>query len=149
MSFVSHDPWSAMSRFQEEINHLVNNRWLGASNGDNASIATSQWIPAVDITEEHDHYILVADVPGVAPESIEITMDDGVLTLKGERKEERATNASSVNRLERIHGSFSRRFALPDGVDPERIVARGENGVLEITIPKVEKAKPRRIEIQH
>ena len=150
MSLALQDPWSVISRFQDEINRVVQNRYVRADDNDGSNIATSRWMPAVDITEEQDRFVLVADVPGVAPESIEITMDNGVLSLKGERKEDRTIeNAPGVRRHERIYGSFYRRFALPDGVDAERIKAHGVNGVLEISIPKVEKAKLRRIEVQH
>lgn len=149
MSLVLQDPWSVINRFQDEINRVVQNRYPRADDNDGSNIATSRWTPAVDITEEQDRFVIVADVPGIAPESIEITMDNGVLSLKGERKEERTENAPGVRRLERVYGSFYRRFALPDSIDAEQIKAHGANGVLEISIPKVQKAKLRRIEVQH
>ncbi|MGH8598845.1 MAG: Hsp20/alpha crystallin family protein [Gammaproteobacteria bacterium] len=146
MTLVLQDPWSVVNRFQNEISRLVHDR---AWRADDDSPVASRWAPAVDIAEERDRYILRADIPGVAPESIEITMDNGVLTLQGERKEEVNETKAGARRVERVFGAFYRRFALPDGVDAERIVARGDNGVLEISIPKVEKAKLRRIEVQH
>ena len=98
--------------------------------------------------EESERYLIVADVPGVAPESIEITMEAGVLTLKGERKDVLAENRDGARRVERASGTFYRRFSLPDGIDAEHVTAKGHLGVLEVSIPKVEKVKQRRITVQ-
>lgn len=148
MSLIRQDPWSVMTRLNEELNRLMPYRTVRGEDGDGSSIATSRWVPAVDIIEEQDRFVLLADVPGVPTSDIEITMDAGVLTLKGERRDDSADYRDRAKRLERVSGTFHRRFALPDGVDPERITAQGRNGVLEVSIPKAEKARPRRIEIQ-
>jgi HSP20 family protein len=148
MTLIRQDPWSVMTRLNEELNRLMPYRTGRGEDGDNSSIATSLWVPPVDIIEEQDRFVLLADVPGVAASEIEVTMDAGVLTLKGERRDDSAGYRDRAKRLERVSGTFYRRFALPDGVDPERITAQGRNGVLEVSIPKAEKAKPRRIEIQ-
>ena len=95
----------------------------------------------------YDRFVLTADIPGVDPADIEITMEQGVLTLKGERTLETQEEDKGYKRVERAHGAFYRRFSLPDTADPEQITASGKNGVLEITIPKKEQEKPRRISV--
>jgi len=113
------------------------------------SIATSAWTPAVDIKEEPERFVIHADIPGVAPEDIEITMDNGVLSIKGERAYEHKEERKDYKRMERVRGTFYRRFSLPDTADAEKIAATGKNGVLEIVIPKHPVAQPRKIEVLH
>ena len=96
----------------------------------------ADWTPAVDISEETDHYLLTADLPGVKPDDIEITMENGILTLQGQRDEEQRSEAAGYKRYERIRGSFLRRFALPDIANGEDIEAETKHGVLELKIPK-------------
>ena len=114
---------------------------------DASSVVTSQWMPAVDIREEHDRFVLDADIPGVDPQDIEVQMDRGMLTIKGERRSEAVGATERYARVERVHGSFHRRFALPDSADPERITAAGSHGVLRIVIPKKAESTPRRIQV--
>jgi HSP20 family protein len=146
MSLVLEGPWSAVNRFHAQLNRLMQQspQRTREEVGDAAS-----WVPAVDISEESDRFVLVADVPGVALESIDITMDRDVIILKGLRKNTDAIASTEVLRRERKGGHFLRRFALPDGIDADQIEARIADGVLEISIPKARKAKPRRIEIRH
>jgi HSP20 family protein len=118
-----------------------------AAEGDRSSIVTSNWAPAVDIKEEDERFVLKADIPGVDPKNIQITMDDGVLTIKGERKHESEEKANGYTRVERSYGTFYRRFSLPDTADAERVTAKGKDGVLEVVIPKHEKVQPRRITV--
>ena len=114
---------------------------------DQSNVVTSQWQPRVDIKEEPKRFVIAADIPGVDPKDIEIHMDKGVLTLKGERNAETRSEDGKFTRVERVHGSFHRRFALPDTADAEQISASGKHGVLEIVIPKKAEAAPRRITI--
>lgn len=114
---------------------------------DESSVVTSQWVPRVDIKEEANSFVLYADIPGVDPQDIEVQMDKGMLTIKGERREEATLETERFSRIERRHGSFHRRFALPDSADPEGISAAGRNGVLQITIPKRAESTPRRIQV--
>lgn len=109
--------------------------------------AVAQWIPAVDIREEADRYVILADVPGVDPASIEVSMDKNVLSLRGKRGTEALVEGSRLTRAERGQGSFERRFALPENIDAEAITAVGRHGVLELTLPKKAAAAPRRIEV--
>ena len=102
----------------------------------------------MDIKEEENRFLIQADVPGVDPKDIEITMENGVLTIRGERAAEARKEGEGYTRVERVRGSFYRRFSLPDTSDAERIEAQGKNGVLEVVIPKKEKAKPKRIAIK-
>jgi HSP20 family protein len=140
-----YEPWNLFNELQSEINRLFASR-LGPE--DNSSVVTSHWAPAVDIKEEKDQFVLYVDVPGVDPKDVEITMDNGVLTIKGERAAEPEGQRESFKRMERTRGTFHRRFSLPDSADGSRIAARGRNGVLEISIPKLEKMQPRRITVE-
>ena len=133
--YENRNPWS---QFHQEMNRLF---------GENSNIVTSDWVPVVDIKEEKDRFVLHADLPGVDRENIDITMEDGVLSIRGERKLEEVTEESEYKRIERAHGTFYRRFALPDTADPEQISARADKGVLEVVIPKRESVKPRRISV--
>lgn len=114
---------------------------------DASSVVTSQWMPRVDIKEESDRFLIQADLPGVDPNEIEVQMDKGILSIKGERKTESVTEGDRYSRIERAHGVFYRRFALPDSANPEGITATGKHGVLEISIPKRPETTPRRIKV--
>jgi HSP20 family protein len=110
--------------------------------------AAADWVPSVDIKEEAGRFVIHADVPGVDPKDIEISMEDGVLTLAGERKSESRTEQDGWKRTERLTGRFLRRFTLPEGTDAEGISAQGNHGVLEIVIPKAAKPAARKIAIK-
>jgi HSP20 family protein len=144
-SLVKQDPWSLMPRLQDEINRL-----FGTVNGNDSSSATASWMPAVDIHEYTDRFELYLDVPGVDPDRVELTLEDGVLILSGDRPDQgaqRGRDEPIYRRTERGHGQFYRRFVLPDTVDSDKVKATGRNGVLTVTIPKQAKAMPRRIQI--
>lgn len=148
MNVVRYEPWSLLRRFQDDVNQLFGESRLG--NGgevDRSSIFTSNWSPAVDIKEENDRFVLKADIPGVAPSDIEVTMEDGVLTIKGERRHEAQEDTNGYKRIERSYGTFYRRFSLPDSANAEGVTATGKDGVLEVVIPKHEKVQPRRIAV--
>lgn len=114
---------------------------------DQSNVVTSQWAPRVDIKEESNRFVIFADVPGVDPKDIEVSMDKGILSIKGERTSESKQESDRYTRLERSRGLFYRRFALPDSADPDGIKATGRHGVLEISIPKRPETTPRRITI--
>jgi HSP20 family protein len=118
-------------------------------NGDQSNVVTSQWAPRVDIREEEKRFVILADIPGVDPKDIEVSMDKGILSIKGERNPENKEQAGKFTRVERSWGSFYRRFALPDSADADAISASGKHGVLEISIPKKAETTPRKIEIRH
>ncbi len=148
MTVVRYDPWSLLSQVQRELNRAFEGRLPEEESGDNTRVVTSSWVPAVDVREEPDRFVIRADLPGIDPKDIEITMEEGVLTIKGERNIEEESTEGQYHRIERARGTFYRRFSLPDTADPERIEAHGRNGVLEIVIPKQEKVQPRKIEVK-
>ena len=148
MNVVRYEPWGLLRRFNEDVNQLFSeSRNLPVGEDDRSSIVTSNWSPAVDIKEEDERFVLKADIPGVDPKDIDVTMADGVLTIKGERKHESEEEAEGYKRVERSYGSFYRRCSLPDTADAERVTAKGKDGVLEVFIPKQEKVQPRRIAV--
>jgi len=144
MSLVRYEPWRGMDQLQEEINRLFSSWTNNESTG-----AMADWSPSVDISEFDDKFELHVDVPGVDPKDVEITLDNGVLTISGERQYvKRADDESMVRRrTERAYGRFYRRFILPDTVDADNVKATDRHGVLEISIPKQAKAQPRRITV--
>jgi HSP20 family protein len=139
MSISRYEPWTLLNQLQRELE-----RSFEARPGSDTA-ATAEWTPSVDIKEEDDRYVLLADLPGVSPEDIEVTMENGILTLRGERNTEARTVRSGYKRIERVYGSFYRRFSLPDTADAEGIAARYNNGVLEIVIPKRSMVQPKKI----
>ncbi len=146
MTLTRYEPWAALTRLQEDLNRLLEGRWP-AFGDEESRVVTSQWVPPVDIIEESDRFVLRADVPGVKPEDIEVTVENGMLTIKGERKEEHDERKEGYRRIERVHGTFYRRFSLPDTADLDRIQAKDRNGVLEVVIPKKQEVQPRRIAV--
>ncbi|HHQ42014.1 MAG TPA: Hsp20/alpha crystallin family protein [Chromatiales bacterium] len=146
MAITRYEPWSLINQLQEEINRLFESRGLAPGREQEGTVA--DWVPAVDIREEPDRFVILADVPGVDPKDIEITMDNGVLTIKGERETASEEEREGYRRVERARGTFMRRFTLPDTADAEHISARSRNGVLEIVIPKHERVQPRKITVE-
>ncbi|MDH3713298.1 MAG: Hsp20/alpha crystallin family protein [Gammaproteobacteria bacterium] len=128
------------SQFQRELSRFFDER---------SDVVTSDWAPRVDIKEYDDKFVLDADVPGVDPKDIDITMEDGVLSLRGKRELQNVEERKNFRRVERSYGSFYRRFSLPETVDGNNIKAKAKDGVLTVEIPKLEKVQPRRIEIKH
>ena len=110
-------------------------------------LASRTWTPPVDIQETDDSYRIQAELPGMTKDDIEITLENNVLRLSGERKFEKDTKKENYHRIERTYGSFTRSFALPTQVGSDKVQAKFENGVLTIVVPKAEQAKPRRISI--
>lgn len=110
-------------------------------------LMSEAWAPAVDLKENKKGYVVKADIPGVDPKDIDITLDNGVLTVRGERQEEHREEGENFHRVERFSGSFSRQFSLPDAAE-DGVEAKMKDGVLEIHVPKSEKAQARKIEIK-
>jgi HSP20 family protein len=146
MSLVRYNnPWNLLNNLQRELYDPA----LNNSYSDDASVATANWTPSVDISENDKAFTLLADIPGVNPDDIDISMEKGVLTVKGERNAESVEEGENYRRVERQNGQFYRRFTLPDSADADKIEAKSEHGVLRITIPKQEVAVSRRIEVKH
>lgn len=144
MSLVRYEPWRGMGQLQDEINRLFGN-W---SNNESTS-AMADWMPSVDINERDDSFELHVDVPGVDPKDVDITLDNGVLTISGERHyvKDQKEEGTVRRRTERAYGRFYRRFILPDTVDADKVKASNRHGVLEISIPKQARSQPRRIKV--
>src|SRR5580692_9438876 len=144
MAVMRYEPWGVVSQLQNEINRV-----FGNLNDTDSSSATSEWSPAVDVREYTDRFQLLLDVPGVDSKDVEITLDNGVLTVSGNRTEEKALGSNGAEqpqqqRIERRLGRFPRRFILPDTADAGNVNASGRNGVLEIVILKQPGSQPRR-----
>ena len=148
MSIARYQPWAHTNRFQDEIRQVFD-RFLSNDETDQSNVVTSQWTPRVDIKEEDKRFVILADIPGVDPKDIDISMDKSILSIKGERGSENKSESGKLTRTERSYGVFYRRFALPDSADAEGITANGKHGVLEISIPKKPETTPRRININH
>ncbi len=142
MLLARYEPWTAVNQLHRQINRIFDD-----SAGASAEATVADWMPAADVLEYADKFVLKLDVPGVNASSIDITLDRGVLTVSGERPAEMTAKEVERSRRERVSGRFHRRFTLPDTVDAAAVHATGRDGVLEVTIPKQAKAKPRRIEV--
>jgi len=141
MSLVHYKPVNLFNQFNDEMNRYFSLTRTGAANQEH------DWMPAVDIREEDKQYLLTADIPGVNRKDIEITLEEGVLTVKGERNTETDVSEAGYRRRERTHGTFMRQFTLPDTVNATSISATARDGVLEITIPKQDKPEARKITV--
>ena len=148
MSIIRRDPLSLFDYMQHEFNRQHGRSELSRTE-DNGNVVTSDWSPSVDIKEEDNLYLITADIPGVKPDDIDIHMEDGILTIKGERESNKEEEKDNYRRIERSHGVFYRRFTMPDNADAERISAKSEHGVLQVSIPKKEAAQARKISVKH
>lgn len=143
MSLVRYQPWGLMRSLHDDLDRLFEQR-LGM---DDTAGSVANWTPPVDIREEENRFVLNADIPGVKPDDIEVTMENGVLTITGSREETTRDEQNGYRRVERVAGRFFRRFTLPDTANAEGIKAKSHNGVLEVIIPKHERVMPRRISV--
>ena len=144
MNTARFEPWSFVDLLHRDLDRLVQRRDVPSNDGN----PVADWVPAVDIVEENNSFVLRADVPGVSPEDIDVSMDNGVLSVSGERLAIDPSENSGVQRLERATGRFLRRFTLPETADPEAIAAKCTNGILEVTIPKAPEIQARRITVE-
>lgn len=147
MTLMRYKPWTANHPLQHDLKQVFD-KFFSVDETDQSNVVTSQWTPRVDIKEEPGRFLILADIPGVEPKDIEIHMEKGVLTIKGERSVESKEENDQFTRIERSRGTFYRRFALPDSANADGIRATGKLGVLEITIPKKPETTPRRINIE-
>ena len=137
------DPYRNVVSLQDQVDRFFGDSPLRFVRGDGAGA----WTPSVDLSEEGDRIILRAEVPGVAREDIEVQVERGTITLRGEKKQEKNVESENAHLVERFYGSFSRSFVLPTTIDPARIEANYKNGVLEVILPKADEAKPKKITI--
>jgi HSP20 family protein len=140
------DPFRDLLNLQNEMTRLFS-RATGEPGGSEGA-GWGAWVPSLDIHESPDAYTVFAELPGVKPDQVDVTVDEGTLTIRGERKFYEAQNEENFHRVERRFGSFQRTIALPQAVKSDAIEAAFADGVLTVTIPKAETAKPRRIEVK-
>ena len=150
MALVRWEPVRELSSLQNDMNPLFNTFFdtPTGGNGGNGGAAPRRWIPAMDLVETEDHFVLKADLPGLSEDDVHIDVEDNILTVSGERKAEHEDKREGYVRVERSYGSFRRSLTLPEGVEPEAVSASFDRGVLEVRIPKPEERKPRRVAIQ-
>jgi len=154
MSLIRWNPTHELDRWpsdffgiQREINRVFDNFVRGGVQADE-SFMTSYWTPAVDIAEQENEYIVKMELPGVNKDDVKISLESNILTIKGEKKQEKEEKSKNLHRVERSYGSFQRSFTLPMTVKSDKIDAVFKDGVLSISLPKAEEAKPKQIEVK-
>ncbi len=145
MSIVRYDPFRDLRTLQEEVNRLFSTNMTRAF--DDEGIARGAWAPSVDIYENKDQIVLEAELPGMNQEDFDLSVENNIITLRGERKFEKTEETDNYHRVERSYGAFTRSFTLPQSVSPEGATAEYNNGVLRVTLPKREETKARRIQV--
>jgi HSP20 family protein len=147
MALIRWEPVREIQTVQNEMNRLFNTFFDAPTPGNGGATTLRRWIPAMDVVETDDHFVLRADLPGMSENDVKIELEDNVLTISGERKTEHEQRNEGYYRVERASGSFSRSLTLPEGVDANGIQAKFESGVLEVRIPKPDQHKPRKVQI--
>lgn len=144
MNIIKYDPFREMRSLQDEVNRL----FASSFNRNDNELMRGAWSPSVDIFENKDQIVLEAELPGMKADDVNISIENNILTIHGERKFEKKDEGDNFHRVERSYGSFTRSFTLPPTVSSENANAEFENGILRLTLAKREEAKPRRIEIK-
>lgn len=147
MAITHYQPRSFLSDLQGELNQFFSPATFRTREGETGMTA-SDWVPSVDIKEDEKQFSIHADVPGVKAEDIDVSMENGILTIKGHRESEKKEEKENYRKIERSSGTFLRRFTMPDTVDAEGITAKTKDGVLDIKVPKSTKAQPRKITVE-
>jgi HSP20 family protein len=148
MAIVRFEPFRDLTTLQERMNRLFSESYRTQQGSEDDWALGGTWAPAVDIYEQDHNIVIKAELPGVDPKDVDIRLDNNVLTLKGERKLDSEVKKENYHRVERAYGVFTRSFTLPNTVDANSIKAEFKDGVLRITLPKREEAKPKQIQIQ-
>jgi HSP20 family protein len=146
MSIIRWEPFRDLVSTQDRFNQLFDDTFARAF-GDQQEVSPRAWTPPVDTYETSDSLVLKAELPGINPEDVEICVEDSTLYLKGERKFEKEVKEENLYRVERSYGTFTRSFSVPNTIDADKVKAEYENGILTLTMPKREEAKPRTIKI--
>jgi HSP20 family protein len=150
MALIRWEPVREINTIQSEMNRLFNTLFESpgqSGNGTNGGSSLRRWIPAMDLVETDDDFVLRADLPGLSEGDVNIELEDNVLTISGERKAEHEERKEGYYRVERSSGTFSRSLTLPEGVEPDAVQASFDRGVLEVRVPKPEAKKPRKVAI--
>jgi HSP20 family protein len=149
MSVLRWDPFRDLTSIQDEINTMFDRVFGRRTTGTGSQGGTpASWAPAVDISERKDAYVVSAEVPGMRPEDLEVTLDDGLLTIRGERRMEEESSDRQYHRVERRYGAFRRSITLPSQVQSDAIEASYADGVLQVVVRKSEAAKPKKIDVR-
>lgn len=143
LNIIRYQPWSLMNRWHRELDQVLNQGPAGAE----PVRADSAWMPSVDVYEESGRYLVRADIPGVSAKDIEVTAEGGVLTIRGERKADEPVEHNGFESIERVSGTFMRRFTLPEPAQEAGITANYTNGVLEVVVPKAAHVEAKRISV--
>ncbi len=147
MTLIRYQPWSMFDQLHREINRVFDTQ-VKQYNEPRQDLLSAHWQPSVDVKDEKEAIVLIADIPGVDPAQIEINVHQGVLSIKGERSFNKEWKEDEFHRLERSYGSFYRQFSLPDNIDGERIAAKSQHGVLEIRLPKRAPGQSKRVTVE-
>jgi HSP20 family protein len=147
MALVRWDPFRELEEVSDRLNRMFARPATRTVNGKETMIV-ADWTPSVDISETEGEYQIKAEIPDVKKEDVKVTLEDGVLTIQGERKQEKEEKGKKYHRIERSYGSFVRTFSLPDVIDEDKVKAEFKDGVLNLHLPKSEKAKPKAIEVK-
>ena len=148
MTIVRWEPFRDMVAVQDRLNRIFDDAVRGNLRGGEEDLALDgQWAPSVDIFEQEGNLVLKAELPGIEPKDVDVRVENNVLTLRGERKFESEVKREKYHRVERAYGTFSRSFTLPNVVDTEKIKAEYKDGVLQVTLPQREEAKPKQIQV--
>jgi HSP20 family protein len=142
------DPFKELDELQTRLSTLFGRSPLRKNGGKDEAMTVAEWAPLVDIVEDEHEYLIKAEVPEVKKEEVKVTVQDGVLTLAGERKFVREEKDKKYHRVERAYGSFVRSFSLPEDADENKVTADFKDGVLQVHLPKSEKARPKNIEVK-
>jgi HSP20 family protein len=146
MTLVRWDPFRELEDMSERLNRVFSRPSLRNSGKENLTVA--DWMPTVDICETDGEYLIKAELPEVKKEDVKVTVENGVLTLQGERRQEKEEKGKRFHRVERLYGSFVRSFSLPESVDESGVKAEYKEGVLNLHLPKSEKVKPKAIDVK-
>jgi HSP20 family protein len=147
MALVRWDPFRELEEVSDRLNRMFARPAASATNGKETMIV-ADWTPSVDISETEGEYQIKAEIPDVRKEDVKVTVEDGVLTIQGQRKQEKEEKGTKYHRIERSYGSFARTFSLPDVIETDKVKAEFKDGVLNLHLPKSEKAKPKAIEVK-
>ena len=142
------DPFKELEDVSQRLNRLFGGPLARGSEQGREQLKMADWAPSVDITESDDAYTIKAEIPEVKKDDVKVTMEDGRLTIQGERKQEKEEKGKRFHRIERAYGSFMRSFDVPDNVEEGRVKADFKEGMLTLTLPKSEKAKPKAVEVK-
>jgi len=142
------DPLKEMEELQNRLSGFFGRAQARRGNGEQESITVAEWAPLVDITEDDKEYLIKAELPEVKKEDEKVAVENGLLTISGERKSEKEEKNKKYHRIERAYGSFERSFIVPDDADADKVNAEFKDGVLRVHLPKSEKAKPKQIEVK-